>query len=45
MESFRRISPKNTKLSPKDSGISPKNKKLSPKDSGISSKDKPRKQM
>ena len=36
MESFRRISPKNTKLSPKDSGISPKNTKLSPKDSGIS---------
>ena len=40
MESFRRISPKNKKITPKDSGISPKNTKLSPKDSGISSKDK-----
>ena len=45
MESFRRISPKNKKITPKDSGISPKDKKISPKDSGISSKDKPRKQM
>ena len=45
MESFIRISPKNKKITPKDSGISPKNTKLSPKDSGISSKDKPRKQM
>ena len=40
MESFRRISPKNTKLSPKDSRISPKVTKLSPKDSRISPKDK-----
>lgn len=45
MEIFRRISPKDKKITPKDSGISPKNKKISPKDSGISSKDKPRKQM
>ena len=45
MESFGRISPKNKKITPKDSGISPKDKKLSPKDSGISSKDKPRRQM
>ena len=45
METFRRISPKNKKITPKDSGISPKNTKLSPKDSGISPKDKPRKQM
>ena len=45
MESFRRISPKNKKISPKDSGISPKDKKITPKDSGISPKDKPRKQM
>ncbi len=40
MESFRRISPKNKKITPKDSGISPKNTKLSPKDSRISPKDK-----
>ena len=40
MESFRRISPKDTKLSPKDSRISSKDTKLSPKDSWISSKDK-----
>ena len=40
MESFRRISPKDTKLSPKDSRISPKDTKISPKDSTISPKDK-----
>ena len=40
MESFRRISPKDKKISPKDSRISPKDKKISPKDSGISPKDK-----
>ena len=45
MESFRRISPKDKKKSPKDSRISPKDKKLSPKDSRISPKDKPRRQM
>ena len=40
METFRRIAPKNKKITPKDSGISPKVTKLSPKDSGISPKDK-----
>ena len=40
MESFRRISPKDTKLSPKDKKISPKDSGISPKDSRISPKDK-----
>ena len=37
MESFRRISPKDTKLSPKDKKISPKDSRISPKDKKISS--------
>ena len=45
METFRRISPKNKKITPKDSRISPKDKKITPKDSRISPKDKPRRQM
>ena len=45
MESFRRISPKNKKITPKDSRISPKDKKITLKDSRKSPKDKPRKQM
>ena len=40
-----RISPKNTKISPIDSRISPKNMIISPKDSRISPKNKPGKQM
>ena len=40
MESFRRISPKDTKLSSKDKKLSPKDSGISPKDSGISPKDK-----